>query len=243
MEKVFKLTTESVKKVKANFKSSDFESRVKPLYLDKNISNFELSSNGLEVLDGFYEIPSFDLKSDKTGKYDFHNSKIIYEAFKFLSPEEADDSRLWVYLTHSLCFDYSRTRWLSSNSSNEVFERRLLYEGDGRGSRTRNAISRLWWTAYLTYNNDEPGNEWNLTEAIFEIQDLQVGLLERNMGSYKNVLTGFLKFYLLNKGVMKSTVIQAMIKDLNNLGGVYFLPILDADSLDKILKKLLTKHT
>ena len=240
MIEIYKLNEKSITKLKAAIRSADFETEFKVKYLKGKDNGF--SKDDLELLLGSYKVPDIKLKLDKKGKYDFENSILIYETFNFLTPEEADDPRLWVYLSNCHFYDYTRERWLSSTATAKVFERRILYEGAGRGVRTRNSISRLWWTAHLTYQKDGVDKEWDLTEAIFDIQDLQVGLLERNMGSYPLILNGFLKFYLKNKSQMKSTLIQSMVKELNNIGGVYSLSFLDEKKVQEILETLYKKY-
>ena len=131
---------------------------------------------------------------------------------------------------------------MTSNSTQKVFVRRILYEGVGRSVRTRNSISRLWWTAHLTYDTGNVGNEWDLTKVIFELQDLQVGLLERNMGSYPNILKAFLSFYLEKKTEMKAVIVQGMVKELNNIGGVFCLSLMAEDQLQEILNTLFEKY-
>ena len=240
MMKIKKLKNESIEKLRAAIVNDDFETVFKPNYLSEKDNGF--SSNDLEVLEGYYEVPEIELKLDKNGKFDFENAKLIYEAFKFLSPEQADDSRLWVYLANCHFYEYTKTRWLSSATSQKSFTTRILYEGVGRAVRTRNSISRLWWTAHLTYDTGNVGNEWGLTKAIFELQDLQVGLLERNMGSYPNILKTFLRFYLEKKNEMNRVIVQEMVKELNNIGGVFCLSFMDEDQLQEILNTLFEKY-
>ncbi len=240
MERIYKLRLDAISKIKRAIQSSDFESVYKTNFLDNGNKGFLLED--LDIVDGYYEIPEITLKIDKKGKFDFENSKLIYNAFRFLTPDQANDSRLWVYLSNCYFYEYTKARWLSSKSTQDVFLRRILYEGDGRGVRTRNSISRLWWTAYLTLDDTMGFDDWSLTEAIFEIQDLQVGLLERNMGSYPNVLKGFLRFYLEKKSEMNSSIIQEMAKELNNIGGVYYLPILTEEKINSLLESLFIKN-
>jgi hypothetical protein len=238
--KIFKLTAESVAKLRWAIQSDDFESDFKPTYL--STSNNGFSENDLKKVEGFYEMSDITLKGDKNGKFDFENSQLLFQALRFLTPAEADDQRLWVYLSNCHFYDYTITRWLTAKSTKDVFSRRLLYEGNGRGARTRNSISRLWWTAYLTLDTSSGTDDWSLTKAIFEVQDLQVGLLERNMGSYPNILKGFLRFYIENRPSFNSTIIQQMLKELNNIGGVYNLPSLDEAKIQMLLKALFEKN-
>lgn len=240
MIKIKKLTNASILKLKAAIFDDDFETIFKTKYLSGSDNGF--SADDLELLDGYYEVPEITLKIDKKGKYDFENAKLIYETFSFLTPEKADDPRLWVYLSNCHFYEYTKNRWLNSSSSQKVFSNRILYEGSGRGTRTRNSISRLWWTAHLTYDPGNVGNEWGLTKAIFEMQDLQVALLERNMGSYPNILKTFLNFYLEKRLEINSVTIQKMAKELNNIGGVFSLSYMEPDQIREIIDTLYQKY-
>jgi len=240
MKRIYKLTNDSISKLKKAILSEDFETDFKPRYLSGPNNGF--SDGDFDKVDGCYEIPDINLTLDRNGKHDFENAKLLFGALRFLTPEEADDSRLWVYLATCYFYEYTKARWLSSKATKEVFLRRLLYEGNGRGIRTRNSISRLWWTAYVTIDKTGGQDDWSLTRAIFEVQDLQVGLLERNMGSYPNILRGFLRFYIENKSEMNSTIIQQMAKELNNIGGVYNLSFFDENRVNEILQTLFDKY-
>ena len=240
MEKIFKFTEASVSKLKKNV-NQDFDT-VKDRYTLRGQGTFNLESDKLEILNGHYEIPiGIILIDDQTGKRDYENSRIIYEAFKNLSPADADDQRLWVYLTHITFFEYNKRRWSKDSVTERTVLSRFFYNGTGRGSRTHNGISRLWWTAHLTVRKDEVDEErkWELTKAIFDQQDLQVSLLERTMGSYENVRTAFLEFYLLNKDKMNGKMIQDLSRDLNNSGGVFILSLLSKDEVKQRLEQLL----
>ena len=81
MEKIFKFTEASVSKLKKNV-NQDFDA-VKDRYTSRGQGAFNLDSDKLEILNGHYEIPNnIILIDDQTGKRDYENSRIIYEAFK-----------------------------------------------------------------------------------------------------------------------------------------------------------------
>jgi hypothetical protein len=243
MDKIYKLTQSSLEILQRKLKD-DFDS-IKNRYVDKAQQPFVPETDGFALLEGHYEIPSgFTLIDDKDGKYDFDNSKLIYSAFDMLTPSDADDARLWVYLTHVTFYNYAKGRWTSKSTNADVLIDRFFYQGTGRGTRTKNAISRLWWTAHLTVRKDESdeAKKWELTKAIFSSQDLQVSLLERAMGSYENVRNAFLEFYILNKSIINGKKIQMLARDLNNSGGVYLLSLLSKDEITKKLEKLLVSY-
>jgi hypothetical protein len=240
MDKIYKLTQSSLEILHRKIKD-DFDS-IKNRYIDKAQQPFVPVTDGITLLEGHYEIPAgFTMIEDKAGKNDFENSKLIYTAFDMLTPADADDARLWVYLTHVTFYDYTKVRWTSKSTNSDVIIDRFFYQGTGRGTRTKNAISRLWWTAHLTVrkNETDEAKKWELTKAIFSNQDLQVSLLERDMGSYENVLIAFLDFYITNKAKLNGKKIQMLARDLNNSGGVYLLSLLSKDEITKKLENLL----
>jgi hypothetical protein len=118
---------------------------------------------------------------------------------------------------------------------------RFFYEGNSIVARSRNAISRLWWTAHLTVNNNTESEEikWALTKIIFSTQDIQVSLLERKLGLYENIRTPFLEFYEENKLVINSKKIQQIIRELNNYGGVISLTELSSDEVKSLIQKFI----
>lgn len=60
--KIKKLNNESIEKLRAAIVNDDFETVFKPNYLSGK--DFGFSSNELEVLDGYYEVPEIELKME-----------------------------------------------------------------------------------------------------------------------------------------------------------------------------------
>jgi hypothetical protein len=239
--KIYKFTNASVDYLKEQLKEN-FTSR-KLLY-QKESEGFSLSDHNLNIVSpGEYYLPEgFSLIEDFNGSKDFVNSKILYESLP-ITPLEANDPRLWVYLSHIGLFNYAVSRWGGNNLSYETIIVRFFFEGvNSRATRTKNVISRLWWTAHMTVREEfEEDNDkkWELTKAIFESQDLQVSLLERDLGSYKNLLHSFLEFYIQRKSELNAKKIQQLVKFLNNYGGAVSLPNLSKDDVFEALSKYL----
>jgi hypothetical protein len=170
-------------------------------------------------------------------KDDFENSKKIFAAFKNLDKTQANDKRLWVALTHSIFFSYTKERWnIDEKTSGDTIISRFHFEGAGLETRMRNSISRLWWAAKITYDENRD-NKFELTELLLEKQDIITSLVERSYGTYKNVLHGFLEFYRSNKH-LKENDIRTLAKGLNSIGGVKVLPIVKQDLIPSELKKI-----
>jgi hypothetical protein len=235
--KVFKFTNASVDYLKEELKEN-FTSR-KLLY-KKGSGGFSVSEHNLKIVSpGEYILPEgFSLIEDNNGSKDFCNSKMLYEALP-ITPLEANDGRLWVYLSHIGFFNYAASRWGGETISfDTIIDRFFFYGVNSRITRTRNAISRLWWTAHLTVReefSDDNDKKWLFTKTIFESQDLQVSLLERDFGSYQNVLHGFLEFYISNSSELNGKKIQLLAKFLNNYGGAVSLSNLSKEDVIEAL--------
>jgi len=184
-----------------------------------------------------YQIDN-DLTLGVEARHDCQNSIEIFKQLHTLDKVQANDKRLWVTLTHTLYYNYSVQRWditSEKTSSNKIIDR-LHFEGSGIDSRMGNSISRLWWTAKVTFDNKR-SDEFELTRLIWEKQDVQVALMERTFSTYPNVIQGFLEFFKSNKQ-LKEDELRGIIKGLNALGGVKVLPLLPKEEIITELKKI-----
>jgi hypothetical protein len=234
-----KITLNAYDRLLSNVKSS-YDS-VKNKYSNLN-TPFDFANDNIETIsNGIYNISNIQLIEDHNGSHDFENAKLIYSAFSFLTPTEANDERLWTALTHHYFHKYCVSRWMNQESKKDSVIDRFFYEGNSLVARSRNAISRLWWTAHLTINKEAESEElkWRLTKIIFSTQDIQVSLLERKLGLYENIRTPFLEFYQENKDSMNSKKIQQIIRDLNNYGGVISLTELSSQEVKDLIQSFI----
>ena len=184
------------------------------------------------------ELPTGSRGSDLK---EIENTKIIYEAFRGLTPTQASDPRLWTYLTHVTFWEYMQKRWPVTEQAlgkkqNYIKERYLLPTANLR-TLTHNGISRLWWFGYLTYDENRE-NPWELTETLLKGTDLPTSLLERAIGTNRNIRNGVLEFFCENPALITSKSVQEILKMLNLVGGVKNLPFLDANEIKEIMNKL-----
>src|SRR5260370_25358345 len=129
-------------------------------------------------------LPAADDLEDAT------NSRRIYQWLNRLDPVQASDVRVWTYLTHDFYADYTFKRWPIEKTSDVLtrIRERYFVEGQGLASLVRNAIARLWWFGYLTYDEKAEGDTFELTDVLVSLQDIQVAFLERAIGRSRRIL-------------------------------------------------------
>jgi hypothetical protein len=106
----------------------------------------------------------------------------------------------------------------------------------------RNALSRLWWFGYLTYDRGL-GDHFEFTEILLGLQEIQVAMLERRFGRSRNVLRAILEILKrsnrLDDVPRRGGVIQGWAKDINTYGGAFILDALPQDRLLFVFERLL----
>lgn len=221
-------------------------------YTNRLYKNLELDSNLVNYkLDEFVFEPNF--ASGNSGieiDTDFHlnsaehistNSISLYENLK-LNETQASDKRLWTYLSHVHFWDYMKVEW-KINFLNEkekivnfIRDRYFLNTLNVR-SLTHNGISRLWWYAHLTVDENRR-DKYELTKVLLSLQDIPVSLLERSLGSNSNIRKAVLEFLLDNPEFKTSKNVQFLLKQLNLVGGVKNIPMLKLGEIKQILEKI-----
>lgn len=225
------------------------------------MTNYDLYHSSEEWLDDYLQsvledktwciessIPYIPVKLD-TGdgskfesKFDAANAKKIYESLKHLTPVQATDSRIWTYLTHTIYFDYMKVRWMKEDGTAEGTMKRF-FVNNNQGV-IRNGISRLWWYGYLTY---DPSREdpYELTDLLLLNQDMAQGLLERKLGNNREwliMILGCIQKYRNDyPDIIKSEVIQKIMKQINYEGGVTLLDVLSSQELEALFLKILER--
>ena len=186
------------------------------------------------------EFPKLEMPQD--GKLqDSENVRRVYSWLNHLTPVQASDPRLWIYLTHGPYADYTAARWPihpDSQVRDRIRERYFL-EGESLETLVRNSIARLWWFGYLTRDSSVP-DPFELTDVLLSLQDIQMAFLERAIGRSPRILHGALRLWknlLAERGEIpqQGPVIQRWAKLIRLHGGVVLL-----DSLpDKQLQNLI----
>jgi hypothetical protein len=169
---------------------------------------------------------------------DMENSIKLFNSLKHLDLVQANDKRLWVTLTHTLFYNYTRQRWgIGENSSDDVIKDRFHFEGAALRQRNQNSVARLWWAARLTWDGTR-SDSFELTKLLWEKQDFYQNLIDRRFSTYRGTLIGFLNFYSKNKHLDLKKDMRKLFKGLNALGGVRILSLMTDQQVENELIKL-----
>ena len=189
-------------------------------FITKDISNYCFDS-GIEVSD-FQLIPG---NSDT----DVANAIVLYESLRGkLNRLQATDFRLWAYLSHISCLEYMKTRWPLEEGARKSWPGRISdrYFIASRSPYMRNGISRLYWSAELTYDETN-SNPYEYLEYVLKWQDLAVGALDRQIGRAKNSILGNLQ--ALKEADLNEDDRRLFFTKINQYGGVKLLDSLSRE--------------
>jgi len=201
-----------------------------------------------------FDIINFDFQMPEYFNFKDAENSIQLHTRLNIDRVTASDLRLWAYLTHLVYPDYVKQRWLNFGrkpidekyfgseadswtdskdiknweSMRSSIESRFFFTGLKSNIETlnRNAISRLWWGAHLTFDaKRNQADPYELTRILFSLQSLQQALLERSLGSNPKIRRATLEFFLENPQYVKDKPAQQILKYVNLLAGPKVLAI------------------
>jgi hypothetical protein len=168
--------------------------------------------------------------------WDAENATALHTALKVLSPLQAMDERLWVFLSHGQYGEYMKRRW-PVTSEGSLLDR-YFFAGTGFATLVRNGISRLWWFGHMTWD-PKRNDPYELTRILLCNQDVQQALLQRSFGKSRPVLHAILDHIQLHQGTIYAesvgTKIKRKAKMLNVLGGVCLLDAMPKSDIHDFL--------
>jgi len=187
---------------------------------------------------------------DATSLYDFENSKIIYEAYKTITPLQASDVRLWTYLAHTDYYPYMCKRWpgvqnKTATDCSKYILSHWFISSPAQSNFLRHGIAGLWWAAYLTYDETRT-DPFELTKILYR----QLDFATRTLGLYflarhKEAVYGILEFILQNPDLFKNKFedkSRFLTKYINQIGGTkplsYFKRDFFKNSLHSVKSKI-----
>lgn len=178
---------------------------------------------------------------------DLENSKLVFEAFRHLTPLQARDPRLWTRLAHVEFWPYMRKRWDvgkhdadPGKAERYVLAHYFVTQAQSR-ALLRHGIARLWWYAKLTHDESR-ADPYQLTAVLLSYLDIAQQVLERSMGRAVAVRSGFLEYIAENKDRLGKSAgerrhrIRELAKVLNLRGGVTLLDTLSSDGIGDLLE-------
>lgn len=178
---------------------------------------------------------------------DLLNVKQLYGAYKDrLAPAQAANPRLWTALCHTTFSEYVRQRWSDRNGKVNIKEH--FFATNGRASLCYyNAISRLWWAGYLSYDESrESTNPWHLTETLLSAQQILKDFADQGFSASKPVQMGLLSALkrIQEETGDKATRAFRLCCDsyLNHYAAVTVIDALEPEEIEDIAYSYMKKH-
>ncbi|MGR3303102.1 MAG: DUF6339 family protein [Candidatus Scalindua sp.] len=218
--------------------STEYLNRIINFYED---NCFAKGVTGIIIDDKLIKDVNSSISVAGSTKEDIDNSIRIYEALN-INLTTASDPRLWVSLVHTIFWDYMKMRWPLENLDRQKMASRIKDRYHLRNlslnNLSRNGISRLWWIAHLTVD-DERSDKYELTKILASKQDLIAGLLERYLGSNDKIRKSVLQFFLENTEYIENEdKRRELLRRLNLIGGVKNLPLLKDEEIRNAIEAI-----
>ena len=198
------------------------------------------------VVDNFTLLQLSLPTDEQKNSCDLANIKTLFTGFKnHITPLQACDPLLWTALCHFEFKDYVLNRW--KNESGEVSLEKRFFATEGRSSLLYyNAISRLWWSGYLTYEEENTNNHFSLTDTLMSAQQIQKDLFDQPFSMNRNVVKGMLSALRTmqdKRGDNCTTIFRKCCDSyMNHYGAVSILDFLSAAEIEKIAYEFMAKQ-
>jgi hypothetical protein len=183
--------------------------------------------------------PLSDLDPAGSPEVEANNSLLVWRALGSLPASLAYEEGIWVRLTHVESLGYCRARWLVGLSSIDATERAIkthFFAATLTARRDDNAISRLWWNAYIA-NRIQPSDVIGALRGLLRKADIRMQLVERsNIGSRAPLCRGILRAMKGEARVAESEDgFRDFMKEVNKRGGGVIFEALTHEEVDRFL--------
>ena len=193
-----------------------------------------------------------DMNTDEKNKSDIVNTRFIYEALKTLSPLVATNGYLWSYLCHTKYKKYVIARWIKNPEDEDKHEgtvktiqKRFFCSSNKKDIMRMNAISRLWWAGFLTYDKNH-SDPYHLTQILFTGQQICADILDTPFCGNKTIITGILLAIEQYKDEVaeniNSELVRKCIKYFRRYAAVTSVDFLSEAEIQYIIFKYLSEN-
>lgn len=174
------------------------------------------------------EYPDFILvNTNNKTEDDYNNTVTLFDALgKILTPKQACNKYMWAYLSHVTFWDYMKKRWPAKKSAIKT----RYFCNESRIPLSLNALSRLWWYGYLSYDSNNIQNPYHLTKTLTANTDLCQNLVQSKLSMNKEIILGVLlaiERYIKDNNAFTEEKERGLIHYLNRYGGVTVVDLLD----------------
>lgn len=174
---------------------------------------------------------------------DFQSAIALYEAYP-LTPIQASDDNLWIYLAHTELFAYVQKRFPKVLETDFFGANYIIDHWFSRNKYEGNILKRHWWSVHLSID-DDLDDKYKYTKIIFSDYAARTyHFTSSKIARHKEAAIGILKFFYDNKDVAEKCFRGRLLyvtKYFNRMGGVRNLAALDRDFFYSELVKLRPK--
>lgn len=174
------------------------------------------------------------------------NSRLVWKALSGLTPTLACEEGIWTRLTHVECLEFSRARWLDVAQDDETVIRDVekhFFASGLLARRDDNALSRLWWNAYIA-NLAIPGPGLEALDMILKRADFRLNLVERSLTASRPALAAGIVRTIKRKEewmTARETNFREFMKTLNRLGGGLVFESMPEADVDAFMEDCATR--
>ncbi|WP_392336574.1 DUF6339 family protein [Loktanella salsilacus] len=187
------------------------------------------------------------LTESSDAQIDAANSELVWQILKHLTPAEARDRRLWVYLSHVTFLGYARSRYPIPQDDDAAVKtiRDHWFAVNNRSLERNQAVSRLWWFAFMAKRVDSMPLRSALDTLLY-LTDVRANLMERPTTAQ---CAGLFKAWIEilhearitsepgeSSPYFKRPVYRTALKRINAVGGYKLLDSLDDGALKGMVK-------
>lgn len=181
----------------------------------------------------------------KNELFDIENCLIILDALPNLTPFDARDARLWVFLCHAYCLSYARARWPIDDDDEKAVKHirtHFFVRGDPRSFERNHALARLWWMAHLCTRVPSLSLEEAL-EVLLYRTDVRAQIIERptlmqNPFVFSAVIEKLRDSFEGDKQLFERGINHKFMQKLNILGGFKLLDVLSFEQIREIVNQV-----
>lgn len=185
--------------------------------------------------------------ADGSTRRDVDNGPLVFEYLGALDPSNAADPRLWTYLALSTYREYMSHRWpvVGKRNWRRRLKDRWVMQSPSRQNLVRNGIARLWWVTSLTFDGGLKGklaadtrDQFAYARVAFALEDVVVGLFERELGSLDSVARAVLQEVHDNE--LSGNDVKDLMKELTLVYGYRDIEILNEREVRELIKSFVS---
>jgi Family of unknown function (DUF6339) len=184
--------------------------------------------------------PLSQLDPAGTPEAEIKNSRFVWQALHHLTPTLACEEGIWARLTHVECLTFSRARWIPPDASDAEVEKSVrdhFFAPTLTSRRDDNAVSRLWWNAYVA-NLAAPEVGLPALEFILQKADIRSNFVERSLtASRPPIAAGIVRLMRQEKWITdREDNFRSFMRTLNRLGGGMLFEVMPEGEIDSFMR-------